>query len=79
MNALIATIVGWFERQGWKPPLIQRDTWQLFGPARSVMAEMVFEIGFKAIHPSKRHTSDIATNFPRILRWRHDRPSEEAA
>ena len=57
---------------------IRRNTLQRFGPARSVKAELVFEIGFEGIHPSKRHKSGIAVRFPRILRWRHDKPAEEA-
>ena len=57
---------------------IRRNTLQRFGPARSVKAELVFEIGFEGIHPSKRHKSGIAVRFPRILRWRHDKLAEEA-
>ena len=57
---------------------IRRNTLQRFGPARSVKPELVFEIGFEGIHPSKRHKSGIAVRFPRILRWRHDKPAEEA-
>ena len=41
-------------------------------------AELVFEIGFEGIHPSKRHKSGVAVRFPRILRWRRDKPAEEA-
>ena len=57
---------------------IRRNTLQRFGPARSVKAELVFEIGFEGIHPSKRHKSGLAVRFPRILRWRRDKPAEEA-
>ena len=57
---------------------IRRNTLQRFGPARSVKTELVFEIGFEGIHPSKRHKSGIAVRFPRILRWRRDKPAEEA-
>ena len=57
---------------------IRRNTVQRFGPARSVKTELVFEIGFEGIHPSKRHKSGIAVRFPRILRWRRDKPAEEA-
>ena len=57
---------------------IRRNTLQRFGPARSVKAELVFEIGFEGIHRSKRHKSGIAVRFPRILRWRRDKPAEEA-
>ena len=57
---------------------IRRNTVQRFGPARSLKTELVFEIGFEGIHPSKRHKSGIAVRFPRILRWRRDKPAEEA-
>ncbi len=57
---------------------IRRNTLQRFGPARSLKTELVFEIGFEGIHPSKRHKSGIAVRFPRILRWRRDKPAEEA-
>jgi len=57
---------------------IRRNTLQRFGPARSVKTELVFEIGFEGIHPSKRHKSGIAVRFPRILRWRRDKSAEEA-
>ena len=57
---------------------IRRNTLQRFGPARSVKAELVFEIGFEGIHASKRHKSGIAVRFPRILRWRRDKPAKEA-
>ena len=39
---------------------------------------LVFEIGFEGIHPSKRHKSGVAVRFPRILRWRRDKPASEA-
>ena len=57
---------------------IRRNTVQRFGPARSVKAELVFEIGFEGIHPSKRHKSGLAVRFPRILRWRRDKHADEA-
>ena len=57
---------------------IRRHTLQRFGPARSVNPELVFEIGFEGIHPSKRHKSGLAVRFPRILRWRRDKTAAEA-
>ena len=57
---------------------IRRNTLERFGPARSVKADLVFEIGFEGIHASKRHKSGIAVRFPRILRWRRDKPAAEA-
>ena len=57
---------------------IRRNTLQRFGPTRSVKTELVFEIAFEGIHPSKRHKSGIAVRFPRIRRWRRDKSAEEA-
>ncbi|MAR08326.1 MAG: ATP-dependent DNA ligase [Cyanobium sp. NAT70] len=57
---------------------IRKNTLQKFGPVRSVKPEQVFEIGFEGIHRSKRHKSGVAVRFPRILRWRHDKPAEQA-
>ncbi|MBD8814992.1 hypothetical protein IFR09_27910, partial [Pseudomonas syringae] len=39
---------------------------------------LVFELGFEGIALSKRHKSGIAVRFPRMLRWRHDKPVDEA-
>ena len=38
----------------------------------------VFEIAFEGIAPSTRHKSGIAVRFPRIARWRKDKPAAEA-
>ncbi|NHA07593.1 ATP-dependent DNA ligase [Mucilaginibacter sp. HC2] len=57
---------------------IKRNTIEKFGPVRTVKPELVFEIGFEGINRSSRHKSGIALRFPRILRWRHDKPKEEA-
>ena len=57
---------------------IRKNTLERFGPVRSVKPQLVFEIGFEGIAPSSRHKSGVATRFPRILRWRHDKPIEEA-
>ena len=45
---------------------------------RSVTAEHVFELGFEGVNVSKRHKSGVAVRFPRILRWRTDKPASEA-
>ena len=58
--------------------IIPRCALQRFGPTRSVKAEQVFELAFEGIHPSKRHKSGLAVRFPRILRWRQDKPAAEA-
>lgn len=57
---------------------IRANTRERFGPVRSVRAEHVFELGFEAVNRSSRHKSGIAVRFPRILRWRHDKPASEA-
>jgi DNA ligase-1 len=57
---------------------IRRHTIDRFGPVRSVEPVQVFEIGFEGMARSKRHKSGIAVRFPRILRWRKDKPANEA-
>lgn len=57
---------------------VKRNTLEKFGPVRTVKPELVFEIGFEGINRSNRHKSGIALRFPRILRWRQDKPKEEA-
>lgn len=57
---------------------IRKNTIEKFGPVRKVKAQYVFEIGFEAIQKSNRHKSGIALRFPRILRWRKDKPIEES-
>jgi len=57
---------------------IKKNTREKFGPVRSVNAELVFEIAFEGIQLSPRHKSGIALRFPRISRWRKDKPKEEA-
>ena len=57
---------------------IRRNTLEKFGPVRAVKPEQVFELGFEGIQPSTRHKSGVAVRFPRILRWRTDKPATEA-
>ena len=58
--------------------IVRRTTIEKFGPVRSVTPTLVFELGFEAIQRSTRHKSGIAVRFPRILRWRVDKPVDEA-
>jgi DNA ligase-1 len=58
--------------------IIRQTTVESFGPVRSVKPTLVFELGFEGLAPSKRHKSGVATRFPRMLRWRRDKPVEEA-
>ena len=57
---------------------IRGHTLERFGPVRSVEAVHVFELGFEGVNVSARHKSGIAVRFPRILRWREDKPAREA-
>jgi DNA ligase 1 len=58
--------------------IVRRTTVESFGPVRSVTPTLVFELGFEGIARSTRHKSGIAVRFPRMLRWREDKPVEEA-
>lgn len=57
---------------------IRANTIERFGPVRSVKPHHVFELGFEAVNASGRHKSGVAVRFPRILRWRTDKPASEA-
>ncbi len=57
---------------------VRKNTLQKFGPVRQVTPEHVFELGFEGIQASPRHKSGVALRFPRMLRWRHDKPLSEA-
>ena len=57
---------------------IRANTVERFGPVRALTPLHVFELGFEAVNRSTRHKSGIAVRFPRILRWRHDKPPTEA-
>lgn len=57
---------------------IRQHTLESHGPVRVVKPQLVFEIAFEGISPSKRHKSGIAVRFPRIHRWRRDKPADEA-
>lgn len=57
---------------------VKRNTLERFGPVRRVEPELVMEIAFEGIQKSPRHKSGIALRFPRIERWRVDKPPEEA-
>lgn len=57
---------------------IRRNTIDRFGPVRAVTPLHVFELGFEGVNRSTRHKSGVAVRFPRILRWREDKPANEA-
>jgi DNA ligase-1 len=57
---------------------IKKHTIEKFGPVRSVQPVLVFELAFEGINLSSRHKSGVALRFPRIARWRQDKPAAEA-
>ena len=57
---------------------VRRNTLEKFGPVRTVKPELVFELAFEGIQRSSRHKSGIAVRFPRMTRWRTDKPASEA-
>lgn len=57
---------------------VRRNTNESFGPVRSVKPELVMELAFEGLQRSKRHKSGVATRFPRIVRWRHDKQPTDA-
>ena len=56
---------------------IRRHTIEKFGPVRQIEPVHVFELHFEGIQPSPRHKSGVAVRFPRIARWRTDKPVSE--
>ncbi|HYP04454.1 MAG TPA: ATP-dependent DNA ligase, partial [Cyanobium sp.] len=57
---------------------IRRHTTERFGPVRAVEPRQVFELAFEGLQLSRRHRSGLAVRFPRISRWRRDKPAAEA-
>ena len=57
---------------------VKKNTLERYGPVRQVRPEHVFEIAFEGIQASPRHKSGIALRFPRMARWRRDKPVAEA-
>lgn len=57
---------------------VKKNTQQRFGPVRQVTPCHVFEIAFEGIQASTRHKSGVALRFPRMSRWRQDKPVQEA-
>ena len=57
---------------------IRAHTNERFGPVRAVEPQLVFELAFEGIQPSRRHKCGFAVRFPRISRWRRDKPASEA-
>ncbi len=57
---------------------VRKNTRESFGPVRSVTPTLVMELAFEGLQRSTRHKSGVATRFPRIARWRHDKKPSDA-
>jgi DNA ligase-1 len=57
--------------------LLHDITMQDNGYYRTVRPQIVLEVAFDAVQRSSRHRSGYALRFPRIARWRHDKPVDE--
>ena len=68
-DAEVAALTEWFEAH----------TLQTFahGKVRTVVPEVVVEVAFDNVQVSKRHKGGYALRFPRIVRWRQDKPVDE--
>ncbi len=69
-DAELAELTAWFEAH----------TLETFahGRVRTVEPEIVMEVAFDNVQVSRRHKSGYALRFPRIVRWRRDKPAAEA-
>ena len=56
---------------------VKKNSIEKFGPVRTVLPELVFEIAFEGIAASNRHKSGVALRFPRISRWRKDKKTTD--
>ncbi|MEM8756904.1 MAG: ATP-dependent DNA ligase [Planctomycetota bacterium] len=57
---------------------LRANTLERFGPVRRVEPAQVFELAFEGVQSSERHRAGIALRFPRMKRWRTDKPAEQA-
>jgi DNA ligase-1 len=57
--------------------LLQDSTVEVRGRYHRVAPEIVVEVAFDAVQVSSRHRSGYALRFPRIARWRRDKPVGE--
>lgn len=58
--------------------LLNRITVRRAGHVRLVEPVVVLEVAFDGVQASRRHRSGFALRFPRIVRWREDKPAEQA-
>jgi DNA ligase-1 len=58
--------------------IVRATTLEKHGPVRIVQPTLVMQLAFEGVNRSTRHKSGVAVRFPRILRWRRDKPPLEA-
>ena len=58
--------------------IVRATTLEKHGPVRIVQPTLVMQLAFEGVNRSTRHKAGIAVRFPRILRWRRDKPPAEA-
>jgi DNA ligase-1 len=56
--------------------ILRETTRERKGPVRIVEPSVVLEIGFEGLAESSRHKAGLALRFPRVLRWRRDKPPD---
>ncbi len=68
-DAELTELTAWFEAH----------TLETFahGKVRTVEPNVVVEVAFDNVQVSKRHKGGYALRFPRIVRWRQDKPADE--
>lgn len=57
--------------------LLKGATIERYASVHLVRPEIVLEVAFDGVTRSKRHKSGYALRFPRIVRWRKDKPATE--
>lgn len=57
---------------------VRQHTLERYGPVRRVTPALVFELAFEGIRASPRHKAGVALRFPRMQRWRKDKPADQA-
>ncbi len=57
---------------------VRQHTVERRGPVHLVEPVQVFELAFEGVRESPRHKAGLAVRFPRMNRWRTDKPPEEA-
>src|SRR5262249_7687614 len=66
------------EEIGWVDRFVRENTIEKLGPIRRVRPQLVFELAFESVWPSKRHRSGVAVRLPRMVRLRSDKDPAEA-